>query len=130
MPIYALISIPTQLSQLDRKKGEQFADSFATAYGYGPELISALGKRGTYDNVKVTNCGKATVFFRDLNNCLGEIVNCLIQVHGTDQERCKDCIKRIRINTYRQNLWTGRESTYVRCALPRSRRLFKQTCIK
>lgn len=96
MPIYALISIPTQLSQLDRKKGEQFADSFATAYGYGPELISALGKLGTYDNVKVTNCGKATVFFRDLNNCLGEIVNCLIEVHGTDQERCKDCIKKLR----------------------------------
>lgn len=96
MPIYALISIPTQLSQLDGKKGEQFADSFATAYGYGPELISALGKLGTYDNVKVTNCGKATVFFRDLNNCLGEIVNGLIEIHGTDQERCKDCIKKLR----------------------------------
>lgn len=96
MPLYALISIPTQLSQLDGKKGEQFADSFATAYGYGPELISALGKLGTYDNVKVTNCGKATVFFRDLNNCLGEIINGLAEVHGTDQERCKDCINKLR----------------------------------
>lgn len=96
MPLNALVSIPVQFSQMDSKKGEQFADSFATAYGYGPELISALRKLGTYDNVKVTNCGKYTVFFRDLNNCLSEIVNGLFEVHGTNQERCKDCIKKLR----------------------------------
>lgn len=96
MPIYALISIPIQLTHIGGKKGEQFADSFATTYGYGPELISALGKLGTYDNIKITNCGELTTFFRDLNNCLGEIINGLTEVHGTDQERCKDCIKKLR----------------------------------
>lgn len=96
LPMWAIVSIPTQLSGLGDKKGEQFADSFATAYGYGPELISALIKLGTYDNVKVTNAGRATVFFRDLNNCLNEIINGLIECHGTDQERCKDCILKLR----------------------------------
>lgn len=96
LPVWALVSIPTQLMGMADKKGEQFADSFATAYGYGPELVSGLMKLGKYDNVKITNAGKATVFFRDLNNCLNEIINGLMECHGTEQERCKDCILKLR----------------------------------
>lgn len=96
MPYWALTSIPTQLMDMGSKKGEQWADSFATAYGYGPELVSGLLKLSTFSNVKVTNAGKTTVFFRDLNGCLNEIINGLMECHGTNQERCKDCILKLK----------------------------------
>ena len=91
-----LISAAVQLVDLENKKGEQFADSFATAYGYGPELVSGLIKLGEHKDVKVKNTGKMTVFFRDLNGCLYEIINGMSESHGTNQERCKDCILKLR----------------------------------
>ena len=92
LPIAPLI----QISDLEAHKGEQFADSFATAYGYGPDLISGLEKLGKYDHIKITNNDKTTVFFRDLNNCMYEILSSMIECHGTNQERCKECIKKLR----------------------------------
>jgi hypothetical protein len=43
-PLEVLLSPVSQLFTLPGKKSEEFADSFAIAYGYGPELISALYK--------------------------------------------------------------------------------------
>ena len=96
IPIKTITSIPKQIKNLESKKGEQFADSFATAYGYGPELISGLIKLGEFDNVQVRDTRKSTLFFRDLNNCLTEIILGIEEIHGTDQERCKECIKKLR----------------------------------
>lgn len=44
VPVYILISPLSHLFLVNTRKGEEFADSFATAYGYGSELISGLNK--------------------------------------------------------------------------------------
>lgn len=90
------IAIPIQLSILAEHKGEQFADSFATTYGYGPELIIGLNKLGKYSNVKVEKTGKVVTFFRDLNNACDEIYSSFAECHGTNQERTMDCIRKLR----------------------------------
>lgn len=81
--------------QLAGKKSEIFSDSFATAYGYGSELVSSLEKISApqkyYDP-------KSPVmrFFMDLSNLQSEITTSLLDVHGTNQERCYECLKKLK----------------------------------
>ena len=44
LPLNLLLSPVTQMMTLLTRKGEEFADSFAAAYGYGPGVISGLAK--------------------------------------------------------------------------------------
>lgn len=44
LPLNLLLSPVAQLGTLLTRKGEEFADSFAGAYGYGPDVISGLAK--------------------------------------------------------------------------------------
>lgn len=53
-PIYLICSPLFHLSELTVRKGEEFADSFATAYGYGSEMISGLNKI-TYNDLLTNN---------------------------------------------------------------------------
>ena len=93
LPAVAIIGLPIQLLSLDGKKGELFADSFATAYGYGSDLISGLEKLGnTTVPVKHT---KALDILRDLNSCMDEIFNGILEIHGSNQERCRATIKKL-----------------------------------
>ena len=46
LPIYAILSPVDHRAKMNTRKGETFADSFAVAYGYGPELASGLNKLG------------------------------------------------------------------------------------
>lgn len=96
MPKYALYGRRCLQEDIVDKKGEQFADSFATAYGYGPELIAGLNRLEEVNTSPQPRTSKVDIFFRDLNNCLYEIIIGMIDVHGTHQERCKDCIKKLK----------------------------------
>lgn len=94
LPVALVLSLPVQLLSLDKKKGELFADSFATSYGYGSDLIIGLEKLGDLSNIKVDHT-KALDVLRDLNNCMNEIFIGLLEIHGTSQERCKETIKKL-----------------------------------
>ena len=94
LPFILIISLPVQLLSLDGKKGELFADSFATSYGYGSDLITGLEKLGDVSKIKVEH-SKGLDIMRDLNNCMDEIFIGLLEIHGTTQERCKETIKKL-----------------------------------
>lgn len=94
-PIMLIQSPITQLAMVGGKMSEQFADSFATAYGYGHELVTGLGKMGTVP-VKVKDNSKFSTVFRDMNQCMMEIMLACSEVHGTDQERVKNSIKKLK----------------------------------
>ena len=94
LPFILIISLPVQLLSLDGKKGELFADSFATSYGYGSDLITGLEKLGDVSKIKVEH-SKGLDIMRDLNNCMDEIFIGLLEIHGTTQERCNETIKKL-----------------------------------
>jgi hypothetical protein len=89
-PVHIIFSIPTQFKLLEGKKAELFADSFSTAYGYGPDLMRGLEKLST-DHVKMKNTAPLNVL-RDLERCADEIYFSLKDEHGTHLERCKNAI--------------------------------------
>lgn len=95
--IGAFILSPITLFALSgSKKGEQFADSFATAYGYGPDLISALNKLD-HDGEKYYNPkSKVMRFLTDLATLQFEIDIAFTDCHGTSQERCQECIEKLK----------------------------------
>jgi hypothetical protein len=90
-----LLTIPIQLLNADSKKSEQFADSFAVAYGLGPELMSGLGKLGDYSKY-VRKTDPLHNLFRDFDSAQSEIYAVLFDCHSSDQQRCKDCIVKLR----------------------------------
>ena len=93
---YAPAAIPIQLLSLDGKMGELFADSFATAYGYGQELITSLEKLGSDGNFKYKDNSATANFLRDLNKTMGEILNGMVEIHGSNQERAKESLKKLK----------------------------------
>lgn len=94
--IYFIFSPISQIGTLSGKKGELFADSFATAYGYGQDLINALQK--FEDNRPIYNPkSPITKFFFDLGKLSWEMsINIYAEVHGTNMERCQECIEKLR----------------------------------
>ena len=94
-PIYLVMALPIQLTSLDGKKGELFADSFATSYGYGPDLISGLEKLSDLSYVKIDKHSKGLDVMRDLNTAMDEMFIGMYEIHGTNQERCRETIKKL-----------------------------------
>lgn len=96
VPISILLSPITPIFNIGGEKSEIFADSFATAYGYGTELMDALGK--LQDGTSVYN-PKSPVsrFLLDMGTLMGEVMQLTTgEVHGTDMKRCKECIKKLK----------------------------------
>lgn len=94
-PLTIILSPFQQLISIGSKKGEIFADSFATAYGYGTDLISALNK---LDNEKKQYYYPKSGFGKmlwDLSNFHDEVFIAFADCHGTNQERCKDCLEKL-----------------------------------
>lgn len=94
-PLFLIFSPVTQLVSLGGKKGELFADSFATAYGYGTDLITALNILSDpkkYYNPK----SKAMNFLQDLGVFQTEVYIAFNDVHGSNQERCMECKKKLQ----------------------------------
>lgn len=89
------VALPLQLSNIGNHKGEQFADSFATSYGYGVELVSGLDKMNS--RFVFTKKSRGLQILEDLNHASMEIFSGMSgEAHGTNQERCKECIKKLR----------------------------------
>ena len=85
-----------QIADVASKKGELFADSFATAYGYGPDLISALNK--LEDNKPIYN-PKSSVnkFFFDLGKLSWEMTaNITAECHSSNMERCQKSKEKLK----------------------------------
>lgn len=94
--IHILLSPFAQLLNLGNKKGEIFADSFPSAYGYSVELVSALNKLGKEKDFYYKPTNGVTKFLYDLYNFNEEIFVSLSDCHGTNQERCKDCLLKLQ----------------------------------
>lgn len=94
LPFNIILSPITQFNTLAGKKGELFADSFATAYGYGTDLMTGLeklmDKKKDYDPKS-----KVMSFLQDLGNFQNEVYLACRDVHGSNQVRCKECKKKL-----------------------------------
>lgn len=84
-----------QMIILGRRKGEQFADSFSTTYGFGPELMSGLLKLSDYSSLIVKN-RRSDILMRDYADAQQEITALMFDEHASDQARCKDCIIKLK----------------------------------
>lgn len=89
MPVYNLLNMAG-------KKSELFADSFATAYGYGNELITSLDKLDKSSSKYYEPKSKIMKFLTDLQNMQLEILLALTDPHGSTHERCQECIEKLR----------------------------------
>lgn len=94
------------------RRAEQFADSFATCYGYGPELISAFNKFSDQYTNMVEDTSRVGKLIRDFDQMNAELNQCYVDEHGTTQSRCKDCIRKLR-----QDLSSGDYSPEAKSAL-------------
>lgn len=93
----AFLMMPlTNIFLISGKKGELFADSFATAYGYGTELISGLDKLDNSGTKYYNPKSRIMRFLTDLQTMQFEVLIALTDVHGTTHERCQECIEKLR----------------------------------
>lgn len=92
----AIASTPLLFSVIGGKKGELFADSFATAYGYGSDLVTALEKlEHCRDRYGIPKSGPRKLL-ADLAQFQNELLVALVDVHGSNMERCKECIEKLK----------------------------------
>lgn len=89
------LAVLSQLSLVKGRQGEQFADSFATTYGYGNELIQALEKLSDYKNY-ITRNHTPDKLVRGYLNAQLELMSLYGDVHGSDQARCADAIEKLK----------------------------------
>ena len=124
LPNFILLSPSAHLTGLFTKKGETFADSFAAAYGYSSELISALSKMqlspyiksdngSVKDAVMDLNDHPVRKFFTDLSLAESELISLLINgTHGTNMNRAK-----INLDMLKKDLQNGDFTPEVRASL-------------
>lgn len=94
LPFYIVLGPFIQLGSLTTKKAELFADSFSTAYGYGVDLVTALKKLG--DTTKYYKPKGAMKVLSDLGRYQYEAMNAMFEPHGSTQERCHECLKKLK----------------------------------
>jgi len=75
------------IANFNLRKGEIYADSFATAYGYGPELVSGLAKFDKGATQTNLDLGPITGVFNDLTLLQQELICTVVQGHGSTQQR-------------------------------------------
>ena len=86
----------TPILNIGGEKSEIFADSFATAYGYGSDLISALGKLQDFSSWYNPK-SPVSKFLLDMGQMMNELTIAMMgEVHGTDMKRCKECLKKLK----------------------------------
>ena len=95
VPVFALFTPFFQFLNLNSKNGEIFADSFATAYGYGEDLIRALEKFENSDKYYKPKT-KLQEFMTDLGKFQSEVYVAFFDCHGTNQERCKHLLHKLK----------------------------------
>lgn len=75
------------LSNIFLRKGEIYADSFAAAYGYGAEQVTALAKLNQFMSTTTIDLGPVTAVFNDLSLLQTEVVQTIYMGHGSTQQR-------------------------------------------
>lgn len=93
VPNISISNIPSAITNLFTFKGETIADNFTTAYGYGPELTSALNKArlesmGYLDEKIVRSVPFLNIWY-DFCNIPTNILSFILDGHPTDVHRCK-----------------------------------------
>lgn len=95
VPASIILSPITHLMTTTTRKSEEFADSFATAYGYGTELASGLSKLQTHGflkNIDKNPKGISKVFL-DLTMAYLELTESfMVPTHGTSATRAQSMI--------------------------------------
>ena len=94
-PVNIVVSPIIQFFSIGGKASEQFADSFATAYGYGPSMVRGLNKLNEYPKELKSSSAFTKVMY-DLGCINYEIINAMQEIHGTHQERIKASINKMR----------------------------------
>ena len=102
MPIYFLGAPFVKLGTIIQRKSENYADSFAAAYGYGAELASASEKIHDESN----NGLEGTILepFNVLYRLEAEIFCSCVDVHGTPQQRVKSMVDSLDMSLKDSNL--------------------------
>nr|DAE26519.1 MAG TPA: hypothetical protein [Myoviridae sp. ctaOv25] len=96
LPVSIILSPITPILNIGGEKSEIFADSFATAYGYGTELMSALNKLQDHTAIYDPK-SPVSRFLLDMGTLMGEVMQLGTgEVHGTDMKRCKECLKKLK----------------------------------
>lgn len=95
LPAHIIVSPLIQFVNISGKTKEQFADSFATAYGYGPSMIRGLNKLGKYPK-ELKDSSDFTKVMYDLGRINIEMMSSLYECHGTNQERTKAAINKMK----------------------------------
>lgn len=100
VPIAAIVAPFGQAATVATRKGEQFADSFAAAYGYGTELSEALDLLSKYyvapgpDYYKKANPFKKFLYNLGVANV--EILQMLANDHGSAMSRTASMLDELR----------------------------------
>lgn len=124
----ALINSPfTYISNIFTRKGERFADSFATMYGYGPEIASGLDKiigesMGMNDvtyNVPVLK----TLY--DLSLLNQEIVTFALGGHESNQRRMINMMNMLKKDLEDPNISPAMKKE-IRREIDRSQKVYNQ----
>lgn len=124
----ALINSPfTYISNIFTRKGERFADSFATMYGYGPEIASGLDKiigesMGMNDvtyNVPVLK----TLY--DLSMLNQEIVTLALGGHESNQRRMINMMNMLKKDLEDPNISPSMKKE-IRREIDRSQKTYEQ----
>ena len=91
---WCVFTLIGSISSINGKKMENFADSFAVAYGYGSGCMSGLQKLMAYPK-NLKNSSMFTKVLVDIYNCESEFCNLLTEVHGSNQERISLAISKL-----------------------------------
>lgn len=100
IPTAAMVAPFAQLATVATRKGEQFADSIAAAYGYGPELSTAMDIFNKYylapgkDYYKKASPFKKFLYNLGLANM--EILQMLSNDHGTGMSRAASMLNELK----------------------------------
>ena len=93
LPIKLLMAPLSYFINTFNRKGEEYADSFATTYGYGPELITGLDKLynatsiGNQNIVNRKDIPKGLALIYDLQMVRSEFFSTITGHHGSNQQR-------------------------------------------
>ena len=96
LPLVVIVSPLAQLGTSLTRKTEEFADSFATAYGYGPELASALSKidkTNIIDKTKTPKLYGMKKTLGDLAMAQRYVMSACMGDHGSTDTRMKTTIE-------------------------------------
>ena len=110
-----IYSRPIQKATLDRRKGEQWADSHAVTYGYGVELMTAFAKFDKfYKSYQTKELSNTTMMMKDFKSAMYNLAASLVECHDTDWARCRDSIVKLRRDLEKEDYPPGMKAALLK----------------